>query len=416
MKPMFELFIARKIYFDKSDGKKISKPAVRIALSGLAIGLAVMIISVAVVIGFKQEVREKAIGLSTHIQISNFDSNTTYETQPIAATDSIMEVIRGIDGVKHVQRFATKPGIIKTDSDYTGIVLKGVGPEYDLSFLRNSLIDGEIPAFSDTSSANRVLLSEALAGKMRLKTGDKVYTYYVEDNVRVRRFTVAGIYATHFSDFDNLFIIGDLHTANRLNGWQPAQVSGMEVEVEDDSRLESVREAISRETGNRPDPYGATYYAQTVQELYPQIFAWLDLLDMNVWVILILMMGVAGFTMISGLLIIILERTQMIGILKSLGADNRTVRRVFLCFAAFLVGKGMLWGNVIALAFCLSQKYFRWIKLDPANYYLDAVPIHFNVGLWLLLNVATLIISVAILIGPSYLISRIHPARSIRFE
>ena len=416
MMPMFELFVARKIYFDKSEGKKISKPAVRIAMWGLAIGLAVMIISVAVVIGFKQEVREKVIGLGAHIQISNFDSNTTYEMQPIAATDSIMEAIRGIDGVKHVQRFTTKPGIIKTGDDFTGIVLKGIGPEYDTSFLENSLTEGEMPAFSDTSSTNRILISEALAAKMQLKLGDKIPTYSIEEQIRVRRFTIAGIYSTHFSDFDNLFIIGDLYAANRLNGWQPAQVSGMEVEASDYAELESVREAISRETGNRPDPYGGVFYAQTVKELYPQIFAWLDLLDLNVWVILILMIGVAGFTMISGLLIIILERTNMIGILKSLGAGNRTVRKIFLCFAAFLVGKGMLWGNIIGFGICLVQHFFHLVPLDPATYYVSTVPLGGSIWVFLLLNACTFILSMLILIGPSCLISKIHPARSMRYE
>ena len=246
--------------------------------------------------------------------------------------------------------------------------------------------------------------------------GDNLYTYYVQDNVRARRLEVAGIYATNFSEYDRLFLIGDIYTVNRLNGWKDDQVSGIEVSVDDYARLDDMRYAVSRVVDTLVDSYGNTYFAQTIEDLNPQLFAWLDVLDVNVWVILVLMLGVAGFTMISGLLIIILERTNMIGILKALGAGNRTIREVFLYFSVFIIGKGMLWGNVLALLFCLLQKHFHLIKLDPVNYYLDSVPIHVNVGLWLLLNVGTLIVSVLMLVGPSYLISRIHPAKSIRFE
>jgi len=271
--------------------------------------------------------------------------------------------------------------------------------------------------FSDTASTNRTLVSRTIANKLNIRTGDKLYTYYIEgDNVRARRLEVAGIYQTNFALYDDLFLLTDLYTVNRLNTWQKDQVSGIEVEVTDYGCLEEVKEALRIEVEMLKDGYGGIYYVQSVEENNPQIFAWLSLLDMNVWVILILMTGVAGFTMISGLLILILERTNMIGVLKALGADNLAIRQVFLSFSVFLIGKGMLWGNVIGLVFVGMQSAFRPFKLDSATYYVDSVPVEFNLWWWVLLNVCTLLVSVLMLVGPSYLITHIHPAKSIRFE
>ena len=413
---MFELFIAKRIYLSNDSRKQVSKPAVRIAMLGIAIGLAVMIVSVSVVIGFKQEVREKVIGFGSHIQISNFDSNQSYETRPVAATDSLLSALASVDGVSHVQRFSTKPGIIKTDEDFQGMVLKGVGPEYDLSFFRGHLLEGEIPSFSDSSATNNVVISKALADKLQLKLGNKIYTYYIQDDVRARRLTVKGIYQTNFSEYDNLFILGDIYTVNRLNKWEPEQVSGIEIQIGDYDQLDDTEERISAQVNGRQDEYGSTYYSQTIQQLNPQIFAWLDLLDLNVWVILILMIGVAGFTMISGLLIIILERTNMIGVLKALGANNLMIRKIFLYFSVFLIGKGMLWGNIVGFAICFIQTYFHVIKLEPETYYVDTVPIGGNIWIFLLLNICSLLVSVLMLLGPSYLITKINPSKSIRYE
>ena len=413
----WKLFVARRIYRSKEGSKEVSKPAVLIATWGIAIGLAVMIVAVAVVIGFKHEVRDKVVGLGSDIAITNFDAQKSYETVPVVAGDSLLNVLRSTEGVKHVQRYSTKPGMIMTDDNFLGMVLKGVASEYDWSFLKKHLLEGEIPAFSDTASTNRTLISRTIANKLQVGTGDKLYTYYIEDDkVRARRLEVCGIYQTNFTLYDDLFLITDLYTVNRLNNWKPDQVSGVEMEVTDYGILETVRESVREQVDMQKDRYGNTYYTQTVEESNPQIFAWLDLLDMNVWVILILMTGVAGFTMISGLLIIILERTNMIGVLKALGADNLAIRKVFLSFSVFLIGRGMLWGNVIGLAFIGVQSCFRVFKLDPTTYYVDSVPVEFSVWWWVLLNVCTLFVSVLMLVGPSYLITRIHPAKSIRFE
>ena len=413
----WKLFVARRIYRSNEGGKEVSKPTVRIAMGGITVGLAVMIVAVAVVIGFKREVRDKVVGIGSDIAITNFDAQKSYETVPIQASDSLMQSLKAHANIEHVQRYSTKPGMIMTDDNFLGMVLKGVTQEYDWTFLRKHLQEGEIPAFSDTASTNRTLISRTIANKLHLKLGEKLYTYYISgDNVRARRLEVAGIYQTNFTIYDDVFLLTDLYTVNRLNAWKADQASGIEVKVTDDNRLEETRLMLREQLDMVKDSYGATYYTQTVKESNPQIFAWLDLLDMNVWVILILMTGVAGFTMISGLLIIILERTNMIGVLKALGADNLAIRKVFLSFSVFLIGRGMLWGNLIGLTFIGVQSWLRPFKLDPVTYYVDSVPVEFSLWWWVLLNVCTLIVSVLMLVGPSYLIAHIHPAKSIKFE
>lgn len=411
-----DFFIAKRIYQNNDGQKQVAKPAVRIAMMGIAIGLAVMIIAVAVVVGFKSEVRNKVIGFGSHIQISNFDAVRSFETHPVVVNDSMMAALAGDPDVRHVQRYSTKPGMIKTDDAFQGMVLKGVGPEFDAAFFRDHLLEGEIPAFSDSASTNQVVISKAIADKLRLKLGDKIYTYYIQNDVRARRLTIKGIYQTNFSEYDQLFLLTDLHLVNRLNNWEPGQVSGVELQVRDYGRLEDITYDIAVGTDNKQDALGGTYYVQNIEQMNPQIFSWLDLLDLNVWVILILMIGVAGFTMISGLLIIIIERTQMIGILKALGATNFTIRKVFLWFSVFVIGKGMLWGNAIGILFCVLQSQFGIFKLDPETYYVDTVPVSVNILLFALINVGTLLASVFMLLGPSYLITKINPASSMRYE
>lgn len=412
----WKFFIARRIYRSREGEKEVSKPAVRIAMAGITIGLAVMIVSVAVVIGFKHQVRDKVIGMGSDIVVSSIEGAQLYQMNPVVANDSLLSVIWNIPQVSHVQRYATKPGMIMTADNFQGMIVKGVAQEYDWTYLKAHLQEGEIPALTDSVASNRVLVSRSMADKLSLKVGDKLYTYYIEGNVRARRLTVSGIFQTNFSAFDDYFLITDMYTVRRLNGWEPDQVGGVEVAVSDYRFLDSVNDEIRGHIQEQTDRYGAIYCSRTSEELYPQIFAWLDLLDTNVWVILILMTGVAGFTMISGLLIIILERTQMIGVLKALGADNASIRQIFLSFSVFLIGRGMCWGNVIGLSCCLIQYFFEPIKLDPATYYVNAVPVELHLGWIVLLNVCTLLVSVGMLVGPSYLISHIHPAKSIRFE
>ncbi|MGL4518734.1 MAG: ABC transporter permease [Phocaeicola sp.] len=413
----WKLFIAQRIYRSNENEKGISKPAVRIAVAGIAIGLAVMIVSVAVVLGFKNEVRNKVVGIGADVLITNFDAQKSYETVPILASDSILHQVQAVAGVSHTQCYSTKPGMITTSDNFLGMVLKGVNQSYDWAFMRQHLLEGEIPIFTDSVASNQTLLSRTIANKLHLKLGDRLHTYYIDgEEVRARRLTVAGIYQTNFSVFDDHFLVTDIYTVNRLNGWKAGQVSGIEIAVSDFDQVASVASELHDKLGIQLDQYGGTYYVQTIEEANPQIFAWLDLLDMNVWVILCLMTGVAGFTMISGLLILILERTNMIGVLKALGADNLAIRKIFLTFAMLLVGKGMLWGNLIGLGFCAIQYFLAPFKLDSSIYYVESVPILLHPWIYLLLNAATLLVSILMLVAPSYLITHIHPAKSIRFE
>ena len=411
------LFLARRIYKDKGDKYKVSRPAIPIATIGVAIGLAVMVVTVAVVLGFKHTIRDKVVGFGSHIQVENFLALQSTDPYPICVDDSLMRVLRSTDGVKHVERFALTQGILKTDSDFLGMTFKGVGPEYDFTFIRQNLVAGDIPEFSDQSSHYKLLVSQMTADKLKLAVGDKVYAYFISNNdVRARRFTVSGIYQTNLTLFDQSLCFTDLYTAVRLNNWLDGQCTGAEITVADFGRLEETAANVVERVNRTPDKYGDILTSQTIDEAYPQIFSWLDLLDINVWIILALMVCVAGFTMISGLLIIILERTQMIGTLKALGARNSTVRHTFLWFAAFIIGRGLLFGNIIGIGIVLLQEYTGVVSLDPTSYYVSTAPMELNVPFIVLLNVATLLISLFVLIAPSYLISHIHPAKSMRYE
>jgi lipoprotein-releasing system permease protein len=411
-----ELFIARRIQFDSDENdKKVSRPAVRIATIGIALGLAVMIIAVSVVVGFKTEIRNKVIGFGSHIQITNLDTNTSYETAPISVDDEILTSLLNLSEVRHVQRFATKPGIIKTDDQFEGVVLKGVDSGFDWTFFKNNLTEGRILEFSDTIN-NGAIISKSLADRLLLRLGDEFVTYFIQERVRARKFTITGIYDTGLNEYDRLFVLADIRHVQRLNTWEEDEVTGIEILINDYRLLDKAEEQVFVLVGNRFDKNGSAFYIQTIKDINPQIFGWLDLLDMNVWVILLLMIAVAGFNMISGLLIIILEKTNLIGILKALGAKDWSVRKVFLYQSFFLVGKGMIIGNIIGVSLCLLQHFTGIIKLNEQYYYLSEVPVYLNIYLLLLLNVATFTVSMLMLVGPSYLISKISPAKSIRFE
>lgn len=416
MSASLAFYLARRFFAANPGEKQASRPAVVIAQAGIAIGLAVMIIAVSVVVGFKQQVRGKIVGFAGDIQVTNLEAAGSYETRPISADDSLLTVLESYAQVAHAQRYATKPGIIKTQQDFQGMVLKGVGEEYDLSFLRDHLVEGELPQFSDTATGHCVVISTTLARKLRLHVGDKLDTYFIQQNVRARRLTVVGLYSTNFTEFDQLFLLTDLALVRKLNGWQPTQVSGVEVSLLPKADLESVTYDLAADFEARLDMYGAGYCVRSIEQLHPAIFAWLDILDVNVWVILVLMIGVSGFTMISGLLILILERTSTIGLLKSLGANNTIIRHLFLWLSTFLIGRGMLWGNAIGVGLCLLQQFTGILQLDPATYYMSRVPVSFSVPLWILLNAGTLFVSILMLVGPSHLIARIHPATTMRYE
>ncbi|MBR4730521.1 MAG: ABC transporter permease [Prevotella sp.] len=412
----FPFFIAKRIYSDQGDKRKVSRPAIRIATIGVAIGLAVMIVTVSVVLGFKHTIRDKVVGFGSHIQVQNMLTFLSTDSYPICIDDSVMKSYKQIDGVKHVERYAYSQGILKTDDDFLGVLFKGIGPEYDLSFLSQHLVEGEIPVFSDTASTNRILVSKMIADKLRLKAGDRIFAYFIGESVRTRRFTVIGIYQTNMTRFDENLCFTDIHSTQKINNWEEYQCSGAEITVNDFDQLQSTADIFIEKVNRQTDKDLNTYSSQTIYEAYPQVFNWLELLDINVWIILVLMVCVAGFTMISGLLIIILERTQRIGVMKALGARNKTIRHTFLWFAAFIIGQGLLLGNVIGIGIIALQKFTGIVKLDPQTYYVSEAPMEVNIPLFVLLNIATLIICVFVLIAPSYLISHIHPAKSMRYE
>ena len=411
----FEYFIAKRIHFQQNK-KNVSRPAVRIAIVGMALGLAVMIIAIAVITGFKTEIRNKIIGFDGHVQLTNFDNNNTYEMKSIRMKQSLIDEIAAIDGVKNVQRFITKPGIIKTDNEFQGIILKGVGEDFDWDFFQSNLLEGEILNTRADSLKNNVILSTYLANLLGLKLGDNFFAYFVRDNIISRRFTITGLYSTNFIEYDKMFLLADIRHLHRLNGWDKSEFSGLEILTSDFDKIDQVGNEVYLISSNLFNEDGETYFTQTIKQQNPQIFGWLDLLDMNVWIILGLMLAVAGFIMISGLLILILERTSMIGILKSLGMANWSVRKIFLYHSSFLIVKGMIWGNLIGLTICALQYYFKIIPLAPESYYTATVPIAFNWWYFLLLNIGTMFASILILIGPSYLITRILPAKIIRYE
>ncbi len=413
----FPLFIAKKIYNSSDKTRRVSKPAIRIATIGVAIGLAVMIVSVSVVLGFKHTIRNKVIGFGSHITVADFMSLQNSELYPITINDSLLKALYKIQGVKHVQRFAYTQGILKTDDDFLGVTLKGVGPEFDSTFIHNNMVAGSFPKFSDNSNQQKIILSKTIADKLKMKVGQKIFAYFVnEQGVRTRKFTVCGIYETNLKQFDSQICMTDLYTVNKLNGWEPDQYSGAELEVKDFNLLDNTAFNVLGHVKNKVDKYGSTYSSATVIEQNPQIFSWLDLMDLNVWIILALMISVAGVTMISGLLIIILERTQMIGLMKAIGTRNRQIRHVFLWFATFIIGKGLIIGNVVGIGLILLQQYTGLFKLDPQTYYVSTVPVEINIPLIIALNLSTLLICVFVLIAPSYFVSHINPAKSMYYE
>lgn len=413
---MFEIFMAKRLFHDTGNKDKTSMPAIRVAVFGVFIGLTVIILSIGIIIGFKHEVKNKITGFSSNINVTSFNYSDSYETDPIEVSDSLVNLLYSLPGIDHIQKFSTKPGMIKTDDQFQGIVLKGVGAEYDTEFLSAHITDGKMPSWGGDKANDSIIISETISKKLLLDIGDKIYTYFVNDNIRARRFIISGIYETGFSDYDNLFIIADIRTVNRLNAWNADQYGGIEIKIRNDADAAEVADNIFNTLSYHTDKYGKTYFVQTIEEMNPSIFSWLDLLDMNVWIIFIIVLAVTGFSIISGLLIIILERTSMIGVLKALGASNKSVRKIFLYFAACLVAKGMLWGNIIGIGFGLLQYKFHFLKLDPTVYYVDYVPVRFDIPVLILTNIAVFCLSILFMIGPSFITTHINPATSMRYD
>jgi lipoprotein-releasing system permease protein len=411
-----EYFIARRLISDKDSSRKISRSIVKIAVFGISLGLAVMIITVAVVTAFKQEIRNKVIGFGGQIQLLNFDSNPSYETKPVSRNLPFLDELKKLEGIKHIQAFATKPGIIKTTDEIQGIVVKGVGPDYDWTFFKENLKEGTILNLNDSSTSNYILLSLKNATLLHLKTGDDLIMYFVQDPPRMRKFKIAGLFSTGLEEFDKTFAIADIRHIQKLNNWGNDSLSGYEIFIKEFDKLDDITYQVKLLSSYKLDESGNMIKVMDIRTKYPQIFDWLNLFNMNVTIIIILMLAVAGINMISGLLVLILERTNMIGILKALGATNINIRKIFLYLSGFLVLRGLLWGNIIGLTICFLQKRFHLLKLDPSAYFLSTVPINFEFFYFLLLNIGTLVSVLLILLIPSFIISRISPEKTIRYN
>lgn len=412
----WEFFTAKKIIFQRVNEMQISRPIINIAVIGIAIGMAVMILSIAIVTGFKDTIRQKVVGFGSHIEIINYDSNNSFENVPISRDLPFLPKIKKLPIVKHIQVFATKAGIIKTKTDFQGIVLKGVDKDYDWQFIKNNLVAGNIVSINDFEKNTGIIVSEKIANLLNLKLGDKMIIYFIEDPPRIRKFIIKGIYNTGLEEFDKLFAFVDIKHIQKLNYWTKDQVGGFEITIDDFKHLDKAHKEIFRIAGNSFLPNGGRLKVQTILDKYPYIFDWIALFNTNVYVIIILLLMVASINMSSGILILILERTSLIGILKSLGATNVSIARIFLQVGSIMVGKGLLYGNILGISLCLIQQYFHVFKLDPESYYVSYVPIHIDYLYLFLLNLGSIIFTSLVLILPILIITRIKPSRAIKFN
>ena len=404
-----EYFISKKLFTTKEKNNSYTKPILSIAILAVAISVAVMLISLMVVIGFKNDISSKIIGFGSHITINNFSNNNSYESEPIISNENIYSSISEIEGIDNINVYATKAAIIKTKDEIHGTILKGVSYDYNWNFFKDNLIAGEVLSLDSVSRSSNVLISEEISKLLKLNISDDLVMYFLQDPTRVRKFKIKGIYNTAMSDFDKLYVLADIKHIQSLNSWTDKQVGGFEISINDFRNLESITNEVYDMI-----PYDLN--AQSIKEKAPQLFDWLKLQDMNVKVILILMLLVAGINMITALLILILERTRLIGILKALGATNWSIRKLFLYLALHLTLRGLLLGNGIALFFAFIQKKFSLITLDPETYYMKTVPINFDFLQIIILNISTLVICYLILVIPSIIISRITPIKAIRFQ
>jgi lipoprotein-releasing system permease protein len=406
----FELFIANRIFSKGANG--FSKPIVRLGVISVALGLAAMIVSVAIVTGFQNQIRDKVIGFGADIQISSYEINSSYEASPVDMQQPFYPGLDSVEGIRHIQIFAQKAGIIKTENQIEGVVLKGVGSDFDWSFFKDKLVDGRLFNVSDSAVTNDVIISKNLAARLGLKTGDPLRMYFIvldEMQPRGRKFNISGIYETGLNEFDKMYVFGDIHHIRKLNKWDNGEVGGFEVYIDDFKDIDRMGKVVSKIIGYK-------LKSRTIIELYPQIFEWLKLQDMNVVIIIALMVLVAGITMISTLLILILERTNMIGTLKALGTENRSIRKIFVYNAIYIIGKGLIWGNIIGLGLCFLQLTTGVFKLNQESYYLSEVPVNIQLSYLLAINFGTLFITSLMLILPTYIITRISPVKAIRFR
>ncbi len=409
----YELFLAKRIIAAKQYKGSISSPIIKIAITAIALGIVIMMITISSVLGLQYKIKEKISGFNGHIQITNYEDNNSQITiTPISIAQEFYPSFTNVDGIKNIQTFATKAGIIRTKTDFEGVIFKGVDSNYDWSFFKSYLVEGNLLSLSEKRS-KLVLISKLVADRLNLKVGDSFNLFFMKDNAskapNVRNLKIAGIYSSGFKDFDENYVLGDIKDIQRLNKWKPDEIGGFEVLLDDFDQLEEKGDEIYKAVGS-------TLNAQTISEKFPAIFDWLQILDTNIIVIISMMILIAGINMITALLVLILERTQMIGILKALGSSNWSIRKMFLYNAAYLIAIGLFWGNVIGIGLLLIQQYFGVVTLDPENYYVTKAPVYIDVQYILLLNIGTLVLCICMLLIPSYIVSKISPVKAIKFD
>ena len=410
----FEYFIARRIAAHKDYKSSISAPIIKIAILAISLGMITMLISVATSVGLQKKIKEKVSAFNGDLIITNFDTNNSDDSQvPISMQQDFYPNFTISDNVSHIQITASKGAVIRTETDFEGVIVKGVGPDYNWSYFEDFLTQGVLPTYTTPQMSNQVLISEYLANRLGLKVGDKALAYFFNKNSstppRTRAFTISGLYNSGFQQFDAQFIIGDIRHIQRLNKWEPDQIGAFELFVKDFDFIEQTNNEVY-------DAIGSMLDTQTIRNRFYAIFEWLELFDFNVILIIVMMIIVAGFNMITALLVLILERTKMIGVLKALGSDNWSVRKIFIYNAMYLVGVGLFWGNIIGIGLLLLQQHFNLFALDPNTYYVSQVPVYLHWSYIMALNCGTLVLCFLILLIPSYIISKISPVKAIRFE
>jgi lipoprotein-releasing system permease protein len=415
-----EYFIARRLITAKGRKSTISAPIIKIAIWSIAIGMVMMIVSVATGIGLQRKIREKVSAFNGHIIISNYDGNESeVSVKPVSTHQDFYPKFTSVAGISHIQAVATKAGIIRTGSEFEGIIFKGVGKDYKWDNLKEYLVEGRLPNVNGALN-NEVLISKYLSDRLTLRNGDKFNTFFLKEggenqkpNLRV--FQIVGIYSSGFQEFDAAYILGDIRHLQRINKWRPDQVGSFEVFVDDFKTIEAKGKEVYKNTFNPNDPSQALD-SKTISEKYYYIFDWLHLFDFNIIIILVVMIVVSAINMVVTLLVLILERTQMVGILKSLGASNWSIRKLFLYNAAYIIYRGLLWGNIIGIGLIVIQQQFGVVKLNPQNYYVTEAPAYLDFGYIVMLNAGTMLICLLVLLIPSYIITRISPVRAIRFK
>lgn len=409
-----EFFIAQRLYGTRKGARRVSRPAVAIAQWGVSIGAVIMIVSICIMVGFKQQIREKVFGFGGHIQLIGYDGNAVGES-PMTADEELITDLKSIEGIATVQKYVQKTGIIVAEKEYEGVVIKGIGSDYNRSFIESHIVEGKMPLLGDTVSSGSIVISRILADRTGTRLGNRINICFLDKGIKARKLTVAAIYDTHLSEYDEAMAFTDIYTMRSIHNWSRQEVSGIEITVDDYSQLETMAEQAAEAARGSVLRNGQRIAVPTIEQLNPAIFAWLNVLDQTVWLILVLVIAIAAFTMVSGLLIIILEKSSFIGIMKAIGAKNVSIRKIFICYAGFIIGKGLIIGNIIGITLCLLQQHLKIVAIDPEMYYMDRVPIEFT---WLLvpMNIIMFVVSVAALVVPSMIISKIEPTKAIKFE